>query len=68
MIRANRNAHLDLAAFTELSQKENLSFEQAEEIVFANSKSLRSHADRTARRLGIDIPTGKPLLPAKTKK
>lgn len=61
-IGLNYEALAESIAEAELKQNERLSFEQAEAIVSTNARSLRSHIERTSKRLGIDIPTNKPLL------
>lgn len=50
----------------ELDQHQNLSLNQATHIVRSRSESVGKHAEETGRSLGIDIPTGHPLLPDKT--
>jgi hypothetical protein len=61
-IGLNYEALAESIAEAELKQNEQLSFAQAEAIVSANARSLRPHIERTSKRLGIDIPTNKPLL------
>jgi hypothetical protein len=50
----------------ELDQHSNLEFTEAKVIVPTNSESVGRHAEETGRRLRIDIPTGRPILPDKT--
>lgn len=50
----------------ELSQNNNLEFNQADEIVRSNSEFVGQHAEKASRRLSIDIPTGRPLLADKS--
>ncbi len=47
----------------ELAQNEQLSFEQARQIVYTNSQFIGQQAAETGKRLGIDVATDKPLLP-----
>ncbi len=47
----------------ELAQNEQLTFEQAREIVYTNSQFIGQQAQKTGKRLGIDVATDKPLLP-----
>jgi hypothetical protein len=52
----------------DLRQQSNLAYGQAEQIVRADSELIGKHAKAVSEHLGIDIPTGRPLLAAKTKK
>ncbi|MHB8624910.1 MAG: hypothetical protein ACYDBJ_03595 [Aggregatilineales bacterium] len=52
----------------DLRQQSNLAYRQAEEIVRADSALVSASAKAVSKHLGIDIPTGRPLLPAQTKK
>jgi hypothetical protein len=53
---------------THLNHEQNLEFEEAKRIVRDDAAVVGKHAKEIGQRLGIDIPTGRPLLPAKTKK
>jgi hypothetical protein len=49
----------------ELSQTNNLEFNDANQIVRSNSEFVGQHAEKASRRLNVDIPTGRSLLPGK---
>ncbi|MHB8627236.1 MAG: hypothetical protein ACYDBJ_08030 [Aggregatilineales bacterium] len=50
-----------------LRQNEDLEYDQAKRIVHTDSALVGRQAQKTSLHLGIDLPTGRPLLPAKTK-
>lgn len=58
----------ELLSEYDLKQKSNLEYNQARQIVRADAEFVGKHAEEAGRQRGIDIPTGRPLLPAKTKK
>jgi len=50
-----------------LSTRENLEYDHTKRIVRSDAEYVGKQADDTGKRLGIDIPTGRPLLPGKAK-
>jgi hypothetical protein len=52
----------------DLDQHHDLTLNQATRIVRSRSESVGKHAEETGRSLGIDIPTGRPLLSDKSEK
>jgi hypothetical protein len=64
-IALNYEALAESLSAYELDQKSNLEFEQAKFVVRSNSEFVGQHAEKASRRLNIDIPTNRPLLPDK---
>ena len=54
----------EILSATELEMNKNLAFDDAKGIVHSNSEDVGKHAAAAGKRLGIDIATGKPLLPS----
>jgi hypothetical protein len=54
----------EILSATELELNKNLEFGDAKHIVRENAEDVGKHADAAGKRLGIDIATGKPLLPS----
>jgi hypothetical protein len=50
-----------------LRQGEEMEYDHARKIVRSDAEFVGKHASAASKRLGIDIPTGRPLLPGKTK-
>ena len=50
-----------------LNTKTQLEVEQARQIVRSDAEFVGKQAEAAGKRIGIDIPTGKPLLPARSK-
>ena len=57
----------ELVSEYDLRQGEDLEYDLAKRIVRTDSELVGKQAQKTSLHLGIDIPTGRPLLPAKTK-
>jgi hypothetical protein len=51
-----------------LRQGEDLEYDEAKRIVHTDSALVGRQAQKTSLHLGIDLPTGRPLLPTKTKR
>src|SRR5579859_6424869 len=58
----------ELMSEHDLKKEADLEFDQARQIVHDDAAFVGKQANNSAKRLGIDLPTGKPLLPASTKK
>jgi len=57
----------ELMSEHDLKKKADLEFDQAKKIVHDDATFVGRQANTAAKRLGFDLPTGKPLLPAQTK-